>query len=227
MILTVGGIKGGSGKTTTACNIAAALAGLGRDVLLVDTDDQASAAGFHLQREAASPSPAAFACTQLQGKAVLANVRNFAPRYDHVIIDAGGRDTASLRAALLVSQKVLVPFLPSTFDVWTLEDFNEVLGEAQTFNTTLEAFAFINRADPAGNDNAEAGEAIAAAGLRLLPAKLGNRKTFRNAAAAGLGVLELPAGRDNDKAQAEFSALFRLVFNLQSLHNHFTTSKEA
>lgn len=227
MILTVGGIKGGSGKTTTACNIAATLAQHGKDVLLVDTDDQASAVGFHLQRESAEPAPAAFACTQLQGKAVLSNVRNFAPRYDHIVIDAGGRDTASLRAALLASDKVLVPFLPSSFDVWTLDDFNTVLEEAQSFNPDLEALAFINRADHAGNDNEEAAEAVREAGLNLLPAKLGNRKTFRNAAALGLGVLELPTNRDNEKAQAEFSALFRLVYNMQSLHNHFTESKEA
>lgn len=42
-IIAFSNIKGGSGKTTTAVNIAAALAHKGRDVLLVDTDPQAHA----------------------------------------------------------------------------------------------------------------------------------------------------------------------------------------
>ena len=45
-IITVGGIKGGSGKTTTAINITIALSNLSNDVLLVDADDQESATDF-------------------------------------------------------------------------------------------------------------------------------------------------------------------------------------
>jgi chromosome partitioning protein len=46
MIYTVGGIKGGSGKTTVATNLAVLLNHAGRDVLLVDADDQENATGF-------------------------------------------------------------------------------------------------------------------------------------------------------------------------------------
>ena len=46
MILAVGNIKGGVGKTTLAVNIAVALAQRGRDVLVIDGDEQASAATF-------------------------------------------------------------------------------------------------------------------------------------------------------------------------------------
>lgn len=40
MILTVGNIKGGVGKTTLAVNLAIIRANAGRDVLLVDGDEQ-------------------------------------------------------------------------------------------------------------------------------------------------------------------------------------------
>jgi CO dehydrogenase nickel-insertion accessory protein CooC1 len=40
MILTVGNVKGGVGKTTLAVNIAISRALAGRDVLLVDGDEQ-------------------------------------------------------------------------------------------------------------------------------------------------------------------------------------------
>ena len=46
MIYTIGGIKGGSGKTTIAVSMAVLLAQIGRNVLLVDADVQATATEF-------------------------------------------------------------------------------------------------------------------------------------------------------------------------------------
>ena len=46
MIYTVGGIKGGSGKTTIATNLTIYLASQNRDVILVDADDQESSTDF-------------------------------------------------------------------------------------------------------------------------------------------------------------------------------------
>ena len=46
MILTVGNVKGGVGKTTLAVNLAIARARAGMDVLLIDGDNQATALDF-------------------------------------------------------------------------------------------------------------------------------------------------------------------------------------
>ncbi len=46
MIIVCGGTKGGTGKSTTAVNLAVIAASEGGDVLLVDADDQESASDF-------------------------------------------------------------------------------------------------------------------------------------------------------------------------------------
>jgi len=51
MIYTTGGIKGGSGKSTVATNLVILLSGRGRDVLLVDADDQETSTDFTALRE--------------------------------------------------------------------------------------------------------------------------------------------------------------------------------
>jgi chromosome partitioning protein len=57
MIVIVGCNKGGAGKTTTAVNLAVALALRGSDVCLVDADPQRSATRWYAEREAAELSP--------------------------------------------------------------------------------------------------------------------------------------------------------------------------
>jgi chromosome partitioning protein len=74
MILAVGNIKGGVGKTMLAVNIAVALAQRGRDVLLIDGDDQASAATFARIR-AELPIKSGFTTVQLQGAAIRQQMR--------------------------------------------------------------------------------------------------------------------------------------------------------
>ena len=208
MIVTVGGIKGGSGKTTVATNLAVIRAAAGRDVLLVDADDQATASDFTMLRNQRLGTDAGFTSIMLGGAAVRTETRRLSDKYDDIIIDTGGRDTTSQRAALTVSDVLLVPFVPRSFDVWTLESVSELIAEIRTVNPELGAFAFINRADPRGVDNAEAEDVIRdTPGLTLMSTRLGTRKAFGNAAAQGLAVTEL---RPQDaKATDEIMALCR------------------
>ena len=150
MIVTVGGIKGGSGKTTVATNLAVLHATTGRDVLLVDADDQATASDFSILRNERLETGAGFTSIMLANSAVRTEIRRLADKYDDIIIDTGGRDTTSQRAALTVSNVLLVPFVPRSFDVWTLEKVSELIAEMRAANSELTAYAFINRADPRG-----------------------------------------------------------------------------
>src|SRR5271166_6112532 len=98
MILSVGHMKGGVGKTLLAVNIAAVLAQVSRDVLLIDGDEQGSAATF-AQLRAELPQKAEFATIQLQGAAIRQQMKQLREKYNQIVIDVGGRDTGSLRAA--------------------------------------------------------------------------------------------------------------------------------
>lgn len=60
MIVVCGGIKGGSGKTTLATNLAVIRAAAGHDVLLVDADDQETASDFTIQRNAQTGDKAGY-----------------------------------------------------------------------------------------------------------------------------------------------------------------------
>ncbi|ACL63332.1 AAA family ATPase [Methylobacterium nodulans] len=216
MITVVGGTKGGSGKSTVATNLAIMLAAAGRDVLLVDADDQETSTDFTNLREATRPGGAGYTCVALTGPAVRTGVQRLAPKHAHVIIDTGGRDTVSQRAALSICQTYLVPFAPRSFDVWTLDKVAELVEEARAINPSLRALAFINRADARGNENAEAADLIRTKpALEFVPTALGTRKAYAHAAAAGLSVTEL---RPQDpKASEEIAALFGYLFDIPAI----------
>lgn len=209
MIYTTGGIKGGSGKSTVATNLVILLATKGRDVLLVDADDQETSTDFTALREERTDSNAGYTAIQLTGTAILKQIPKLAERYQDIVIDTGGRDTDSQRAALTVSDVYLVPFKPRSFDVWTIEKVQSLVEQAQVINARLRAFVFLNMADPRGEENAEAAELLKQSeALVFIPVSLGNRKAFANAAANGLGVLEL---KGEEKAAIEFKLLVNQI----------------
>ncbi len=210
MILVVGGIKGGSGKSTIATNLAVLRSQAGHDVLLVDADEQGSAAEFSEQRSALHPDHPTFTCVRLAGASVRSELRRLAPRYQDVIIDTGGRDTTSQRAALTVADVMLIPFPPGSFDLWTVRQVSKLIEEMRAAHD-FHALAVLNRGEPRGSDNQDAlGLLRDATAFRTLDASLGSRKAFKTAAGEGLGVVELRPG--DPKANREIEDLYQAVY---------------
>lgn len=141
-----------------------------------------------------------------------AQVQRQAVKYDDVVIDAGGRDSTALRAALYLSDMLIVPFLPRSVDVWALADIAALVDEANGVRDGLRAFAVLNAADPGtSSDNTDAAAALADfPQLTLLDAPIRRRKAFANALGLGLSVEELTP-RD-PKACEELAALVSMVF---------------
>ena len=210
MILTVGNIKGGVGKTTLALNVAIARANMGKDMLLVDGDEQHTALTFTELRTEQLGSPG-YTSVSLQGAALRTQVRQLTPKYDDIIIDVGGRDTGSLRAALTVTETLLIPVQPRSFDIWSVDQMTHLVQEAREINGTLRAVVLLNAADAQGKDNEEAAEALRDhEGLDLLPCTIGRRKAFPNAASSGKAVTEHTP--QDAKAVRELTALIRALY---------------
>lgn len=215
MLLVVGGIKGGSGKTTIATNLCQMRAADGYKVLLVDADEQKSAYDWALQRDHAGlginslKNNSSFVSICLSGKAVYSNLIKMRADYDDIIVDTGGRDTTSQRSALSGADKFLLPFKPSSIDIWTMGGVKQMISEC--VNPNLMSYAIISQADHKGNDNTDAFEILSEfEEITCLPFFIGNRKAFRNAAAEGLGVNEL-VPRD-EKACKEMKALYDEIY---------------
>lgn len=204
MLIAIGNVKGGVGKTTLAVNLAIALSRQKRDVLLIDGDEQGTAMAFTELRSAHKDGKPGYTAVALHGKAIRDQTRQLAPKYTDIVIDVGGRDTGSLRAALTVAEVVLIPVQPRSFDIWGVDQTAELVRDARNINEDLRAMAVLNCADSQGKDNEAAAEALrGVVGIELAQYKIVRRKAFPNAAAAGLSVLEY----DDPKASSELGFL--------------------
>jgi len=211
-IVTVGSTKGGVGKTTISINLAISRALAGRDVWLVNADRQETASIALTIRAEAGRQPTVATAQYVDGASLRAQVQHQRNKFDEIIIDAGGRDSTSLRAALLLTDVLLVPFQPRSLDVWAVSDIAALVEEANAIRLEpVVAYAFLNLADPAGLDNREAADAIAAfPQFRLLNAPIKRRKSIANAAGLGQSVLEY-SPRD-EKAVSEINELLEAIY---------------
>ncbi|MDB5781684.1 division plane positioning ATPase MipZ [Caballeronia mineralivorans] len=211
MILLVAAEKGGVGKSTLATNLAVHLAHQGVDVVLLDTDGQATAAQFVERRDEAGITPAV-PCVQRTGE-VASTLRDLARRYQVVVVDAGGRDSREMRSAMAVASLVLVPTKASQADLETLPKVNELIGLARALNPELKAVAILSIApsNPVIREVEDARKLLAEFDqLELADTIIRDRKVYRDALLAGKGVTEL----DNSQARAEIQLLAQEFFDL-------------
>lgn len=219
MIIVCGGIKGGAGKSTIAANLAARRVADHVDVLLVDGDDQETTTLWANTRQENYPNlNKQLTCIRLSGRAARNELLKLSPNYDDVIVDVGGRDTATQRAALTIADLILIPLPPRSPDIWTLDKVAELIEEVRTVNPDLKAYCFINRADAQGGDNKQAATLIKETeGLEFIKPLIGDRKAFPNAHTEGLAVHEVKS--KDTKAVKELEVLYKYLFSTKIVSN--------
>lgn len=211
-IFAIANSKGGVGKSTIAVQVAAELAREGRDVLLINGDRQKSSELAMLARAEAGSYPAIACVRYTEGPELRTQLKHQRAKYDDVVIDVGGRDSSAMRAALGMADVVVVPFAPGSFEVWALEEMDELLREALSTRDAFPIYAILNLAEPK-EDSADNADALSALDdypvYTRLPFPIVRRKAFSNASGRGVSVNDLkPKVR---KASEELAKLMTVL----------------
>jgi chromosome partitioning protein len=204
MIILIGSQKGGCGKSTTAVNICAELAGQGHDVVLVDADRQCTSANWAMDRDE-NAALAKVHCVQ-KYENIRETLLDLDKRYGFVIVDAAGRDSRELRTGMTAAHVLVVPFRPSQPDLDTLPKMQEIITQAKDLNPGLAVYGLITMAptNPVIHEEADARACLDDyPAIKPLATMIRDRKCYRDAMSDGLGVVEM----DNPKAKDEIKKL--------------------
>jgi chromosome partitioning protein len=202
MILAVVNQKGGTGKSTVATNIAACFAAEGREVLLIDADPQHTALDWRADRPDNQPL---LQTIGLPVRNLHQELEPFRRKYEVIIIDGGGRITATARAAVMASDFLIVPILPSKPDLLSTQDFfREVINEV-TAVKDIQGAILINQVQTGTLINREVREHLKELHYPVFDTVLHLYVAYKEAMAAGLSVIEYDP---KSKAAQEMAAFF-------------------
>lgn len=202
-VIAVAQRKGGAGKSTLAANLAAALAGTGERVALLDTDPQRTLSHWHELRAGAGSRANVLDFDAPAGWRVPAALDKLRRSHDLVLLDTPPHDDTDARIAIRGADLVLIPLQPAHPDLWAMQATLD-LAKAEKRPAALA----LNRVPAQGRLPAEIAAEIRKRGLTLLDAPIGNRAGFAQAFAAGLGVTEhAPRSAAADEVHALAAAL--------------------
>lgn len=213
MIVTLGSHKGGCSKSTLTVNIAAELARLGRRVLIVDADPNTTASRWIAYREQHSADRPVITGVQKRGDLQRTLVEMRQGSFEAVLVDTGGFDSQELRSAGIVSDLLIAPVRPSTFDTDTLPRFAEVLAGIETYNPELVVRGIITQVPTNDRDRAldEAKEVLSDYDeIPLFDTTMRQRSAYSTVNPLGRGVVEW----SDYKAKAEIQVLVQEMIDL-------------
>ena len=202
VVITVAQRKGGSGKTTLAAHLAAALAET-RRVALLDIDPQRSLARWHALRLARPAPAAALNCADVQGWRVASELDRLRREHDAVLVDTPPVIDGDARRAVRGADLVVVPVQPSLPDIWAAEGTLRLAAEERR-----PACLVLNRVTSGSRLRGTSDAELRARGMVVLPAALGSRAAFSHAFAEGLGVTE---AEPRSQAAAEVRTLLAVL----------------
>ncbi len=203
VVITIAQQKGGTGKTTLAANIAAALAAT-RRVALLDIDPQHSLVRWYGLRKA-SAAPLTF--SDVSGWRLAGELDRLRAAHDYVVIDSPPHIDTDARLAIRAADIVLVPVQPSAPDVWAAEGTLKLAAAEKR-----RAAVVLNRVPTAGRLREAMTAQLVAAGAPLLRTAIGNRTGFATAFAEGLGVTEsAPRSIAANELRAALSELLEIL----------------
>jgi chromosome partitioning protein len=217
MIITFASQKGGTACSAMCTNIAVLRATREpkSKLLIIDTDPQGSSYDWNTERLELGINPE-IECIKLKGKHLVEEIDELEKIFKDIVIDVGGKDSEELRLALLTADKLIVPTLPSQFDIWALEFINKIIPECRKAgNKNLIGNVLFTRVSTHPSIGiAEVKEAETAIEdykyLSLMKSVIRERNVWRKSSRSGIAVEEITP--PDQKAKLELNALYNEIY---------------
>ncbi len=195
MITVVGNLKGGTGKSTVAFNLAVWLAHDKTGVKAFDLDPQCTLVDVNEVRIEDGYEPAFHVSTDLAELEAMAKDEKCK---QPVIVDMSATNMFAMEKAISLADRVLIPIQPSQADIWSTQRFLKIVNNNIDKKTT-EVLGFLNRADThiGVRETDEAEQALQMMpGIKPIGIRLYQRTAYRRSFSEGLAVFELdPMGK--------------------------------
>ena len=211
MLTVIGNLKGGTGKSTVAFNLAVWLAHDEAGVRVFDLDPQATLIDTAEIRQEDGYTPLFEVSNDIEELERLVTRRSN-KKMPQLLADVSAANMPDLEKAVSLAKRILIPVQPSQADIWSTQRFLKIVLEAIDKRRKPEILGFVNCADT-NHGVQETGEAEEA--LQLLPnitalnTRLHQRTAYRRSFSEGLAVFEQdPTG----KAAREIEELARLIY---------------
>ena len=200
-VIAVANQKGGTGKTNTTMQIAAALCRWNYKVLVIDVDPQGTAVQWSMVSDKGFP---AAVVALPDSKNLHLKIAHFGKDYHFILVDSppSKENTATARV-LPLAHLVIMPIIPSAPDLWATVGIKAAIEQAQIVNPYLQSRLLINQVLNRTRLARDLVEAIREFGITCFDTQLGQRTAYRESAATGLTVFDL----DNLEARTEMEHL--------------------
>lgn len=200
-------LKGGTGRSTIAVNLAGGLSEKNK-VTLVDCDlPQASSASWFAIRE--SKTENLLLETARSFDEVSAAIKKHGST-GYIILDAPPRVEELTRSILVTSDLVIIPISASVFDLWAIDDLLKTIEASKSIKPDLKVRLLWNRFRGYTSSASELSESAKALNLRELRTRLGFRVAYPDSVSRGRTVLEWK----DKQARSEMKDLVKEVIKL-------------
>ena len=195
--------KGGCGKTTLATNLAGAFARTGFTTVLADCDRQKSSLGWLKSRPDTAPAITGLDWTKDVGKTPKKTQR--------LVVDAPAAiRKKGVQELVREADVIVIPVLPSAFDLATASDFLRVLDKLKPIRNNKRAVALVGNRVRLRTTAASQLEEFLNGLKQDAVTQFRDSQIYLAAASAGLSIFDMPPSR-TERVVSDWRLLLRFI----------------